>query len=77
MSMNNLVYHPPNRYFLNGQLHETCRGGPGMVMEDHIVYVVKVLPDNVPFPILVGDRCTTQLGWVNHLSLSDRPLVTL
>ena len=48
-----------------------------MVMEDHIVYVVKVLPDNVPFPILVGDRYTPQLGWVNHLSLSDRPSVTL
>ena len=56
----------------DGRLYASSFGdGPGAFLNDAPVYISRVIEDDPkrPYPILVGNKWTNQLGWVSARSL--------
>ena len=58
-------------FYLTGRLNVAADGsrGRGKSFSNYKVRIVRILDRDVPYPILLGDNFSDQLGWVSAAEL--------
>ena len=58
-------------FYLTGRLNVASDGsqGRGKSFSNYKVHIVRILDRDVPYPILLGDNYSEQLGWVSAAEL--------
>ena len=62
------------RFYLTGRLQVASDGsrGTGRAFNHYAVRIVRILNNGAPYPILLGDNYSNQLGWVSHNMLTQQ-----
>ena len=76
--MNDLVdYYSPSvgdKVILNGTLHSKCTedGRVGKTLYNHYCRIENIKSFQYPYPILLSDNYTDQLGWVSFYDITPQ-----
>ena len=73
--MSSKGYPVGTRVIFTGTLWKSADGtaGPGASFSNYECYISRIVSDKNPFPVLLGDEYTNQLGWVRWADITLAP----